>query len=84
MCETQRDNADKDCFKILILQETLRTQNEHQGDSCAFSEVKHLFQKVGCARNKLQFDTVPRKLKLFLLVQVHAWTELARLIFGTW
>ena len=28
-----------DCFKTLILQETLKTQKQHQVDSCAFSEV---------------------------------------------
>ena len=30
MWETQHNNADLDCFKTLILQETLKTQNQHQ------------------------------------------------------
>ena len=34
--EAQQINVDYDCFKILILQETLKTQNQHQVDSCAF------------------------------------------------
>ena len=36
--ETQHNNADVDCFKILILQETLKTQNEHQVHVCAFQK----------------------------------------------
>ena len=32
MWETQHNNADWDCFKILILQELLKTQNRHQGE----------------------------------------------------
>ena len=50
--ETQHNNADKDCFKTLILREALKTRNQHQEDSSAFSEVKHLCQYVGCARNR--------------------------------
>ena len=33
-----------DSFKILILREILKTQNQHQEEFCAFSEVKHLCQ----------------------------------------
>ena len=32
------------CFKTLILQETLKTQNQHQEEFCAFSEVTRLCQ----------------------------------------
>ena len=39
--ETLHINANWDCFKILILQETLKTQIRHQVDSYAFSEAKH-------------------------------------------
>ena len=39
MWETQHNNADKDCFKTLILRETLKTQNQHLLDSYTFSEV---------------------------------------------
>ena len=66
MWETQHNNADLDYFKTLILQETLKTQNQHQEGSCAFSEVTRLCQEVGCARNRLQFHTAPQKLKSFL------------------
>ena len=38
---------------MLISQETWKTQNQHQVDSCVFLEVKHLYQQVGCARNRL-------------------------------
>ena len=38
------NNAEKDCFKTLILQETLKTQNQHQEEFCAFSEVTRLGQ----------------------------------------
>ena len=41
-------------------------------------------QQVGCARNRHQSQTAQHKLKLFLLMQVYAWTELPRLIFETW
>ena len=70
--------------RFWFLQETLKTQNQHQEDSGAFSEVKHLCQQVGCARNRHQSHTVQQKLRLFLLMQVYAWTEFPRLIFGTW
>ena len=42
--ETQHSNADLDCFKTLILQETLKTQHQHQVESCVFSGVTLLCQ----------------------------------------
>ena len=36
----------------LILQETLKTQNQHQVGSCAFSEATHLFQQVGWCKKQ--------------------------------
>ena len=47
------NNADWDCFETLTLREMLRIQNPHLEEHCAFLEVTHLFQQVGCARNKL-------------------------------
>ena len=41
MWEIQQNNADWDCFKCLTLQETLKTQRQHQEEFCAFSEVEH-------------------------------------------
>ena len=38
--------------------------------------------QVGCVR--IQFHTVRRNLKLFLLMQVNVWTEFPLLISGTW
>ena len=46
--------------KTHTLLATLRIQNQHQVDSYAFSEVEHLCQSVGCARNERQCPTVPQ------------------------
>ena len=50
-----------------ILQEILRIQNLHQVERHAFLELMHLFQSVGCVRNKLQFRTVQQIQKSFSL-----------------
>ena len=55
MWKTLPNNADWDCFKTPILQEILRIQKKHQVEHCVFLEVIHLFQSVGCVRNKLHF-----------------------------
>ena len=57
------NSADWDCFKILISREILRTRNPLQVEHCALLEVMHLFQSVGCVRNKLLFLTVQQNLK---------------------
>ena len=54
---TQHNNAGLDYFKTLILQETWKTRNQHQEELYTFSEVKRLFQFVGCARNRLLFHS---------------------------
>ena len=36
MWETQHNIADWDCSKTLILQETLKTRNQHHEEHCAF------------------------------------------------
>ena len=84
MWETQHNIADFDLFKTLILRETLKTQNQHQERSCVFSEVTRWCQKVGCARNRLQFHTVLQKLKSHLSMQVYAWTVFPLSLFGIW
>ena len=66
MWEIQHNNADWDCFKTGTLREILKIQNPLLEEHCAFSEVTHLFQSVGCVRNKLLFRTVQQNLKLFL------------------
>ena len=63
MWETLSNNADWDCFKTPILQEILKIQNLHQVEHCAFLEVTHLDQSVGCVRNKIQFHTVQQNPK---------------------
>ena len=40
--------------------EILKTQNLFQVGHCAFLEVKHLFQEVGCARSRHQFHIVQK------------------------
>ena len=52
-----------DCFKTLISREILKIRNPLLEEHCAFLEVIHLFQQVGCARNKLLFLTVQQNLK---------------------
>ena len=49
------NNTDLDCFKILTSQEILKIQNQLLEEHCACSGVIHLFQLVGCARNRLLF-----------------------------
>ena len=65
MWETLPNNADWDCFKTPTLQEILRTQNLHRVEHCAFLEVIHSFQSVGCVRSKLQCLTVQQNQKSF-------------------
>ena len=60
----------RNCFKILILQETSKTQSQHHVDSFACWEVKQLCEPVGCARNRHQSHTAQQKL-IFLLMQVY-------------
>ena len=48
MWETLQNNADWDCFKTPILREILTTQKLLLEEHCAFLEVIHLFQLVGC------------------------------------
>ena len=62
VCNTAK-NAGWDGFKTPILREMLRTQNLLREEHCAFLEVIHLFQQVGCVRNKLQFRTVQQNPK---------------------
>ena len=47
--------------------EILKIQNPLLEEHCAFLEVIHLFQQVGCVRNKLQFHTVQQNPKSSLL-----------------
>ena len=63
MGNTVKNNAGWDCLKTAILREILRTQNLLGVEYCAFLEVIHLFQSVGCVRNKLQFHTVQQNQK---------------------
>ena len=56
MWEILLSNADWDCFRTLTLREILKIQNPLLEEHCAFLEVIHLFQQVGCVRNKHQFS----------------------------
>ena len=54
-------------FQDSALQETWTTQNQHQVDFFVFLEVKHLYQQVGCARNRRRSHTVQQKPRLISL-----------------
>ena len=84
MWVAQHNSAEQDYFGILTLQETWKTQNQHQADFLCILEVKHSYQKDGCARNRPRSHTAQKQLSEYLLMQVHAWTEFSRLIFGIW
>ena len=84
MWETLPNNADWDCFKTPILQEILRIQSPLLEEHCAFLEVIHLFQSVGCVRNKLHFRTVQQNQKSFLWMQDWGWMVSRHLIYGIW
>ena len=73
----QLDIGDLDCFKTPILQETLKTQNQHQDEFYVFSEVEDSFPSNGCARNKHQYLTVLQTL-------VSEWTGCLLWTSGTW
>ena len=59
MWETHLSIVDWVDFKIQTLQEILKTRNPLLEEHCSFLEVIHLFQEVGCARNKPSADMVP-------------------------
>ena len=80
----QQNNAGWDYFKTPILRDILRTQNLHQVEHFAFLEVIHLFQKVGCVRNKLQFHTVHQNPKSSLWTLDWDWTGFLLSIYGIW
>ena len=61
------NNADSDCFKTLTSREILKIRNPLLKEHCAFLEVIHLFQKVGCARNKLMFHTSSTEFEIISL-----------------
>ena len=63
MWEILLSNADWDCFRTLTSREILKIRNPLLEEHCAFLEVIHLFQQVGCARNKLPFRIVQQNLK---------------------
>ena len=66
LVEPVQNNADWDCFKTPILGEILKIRNPLLEEHCAFLEVIHLVQEVGCARHKLLFRTVRQNLKSYL------------------
>ena len=85
MRETQHNNAENRIIsRFLILHETLKTQTQHQVDFCVFLEAKHLYQQVGCARNRPRSQTVQLKPRSSLLMQVYTRRRYQLLIFGIW
>ena len=78
------NNADWDCFKTLTSREILKIRNPLLEEQCAFLEVIHLFQQVGCARNKVLFRTVQQNQKSFFRTQDWGWTVYPHLISAIW
>ena len=64
-----QNNAGWDVFKTPNLLQIFRTQNPIRAEHCAFCDVIHLYQQVGCVRNKLQFRTVQQNQKSSLWMQ---------------
>ena len=69
-------------FKTPTLLVISKTQSQLQDVSCAFLEVKHLYQWAGCARNRLQFHIVQQNQKLFHWMLYFEWTGHLLLLFG--
>ena len=56
-----------DCFKTVVLQEILRTQNLLRVEHGAFSEVTCLCQQVGCARKQTSVSHSSTKTEIMSL-----------------
>ena len=80
---TRHSIADWVCFKIQTVLVTLRTRNQLSEVPYVFLEVEHLFQSVGCVRNRLLFRTAPQSLRLFLWMLDCVWMGYLLLIGGT-
>ena len=63
------------------MQETLKTQNRHQVDSSAFSEVKPISWMCKKQTSLSHSSTEAQKLRFFLLTQVYARMEFPLLVF---
>ena len=74
--------VDWGCFKIQILREILKTQNQHQEEFCELWEVEHLYRLVGCARSKRQYLTAPRNQRSYRWMLVWVWTVYLRSTCG--
>ena len=51
-------------------------------EHCAFLDVVHLFQLIGCARNKLQFRTDQQNLKSFLWSRLDLSNLIVKILHG--
>ena len=76
--------VDWDFSETQTLLGALKTLNQLRVESYVFSDVEHLFRKVGCARSKHQCLTILQNWKLFLWMLVFAWTVSPLSISGTW
>ena len=55
MWETQHNNADLDCFKTLIFQETLKTPNQHQENFVYFRKSHVCANKLDVQETDFRF-----------------------------
>ena len=73
MCERRHSIRLRLCWRSWGL------KSQSQEVSCVLLEAEHLFQSVGCARNKRQFLIAPQNLKLFLWMLDYVWMGLLAL-----
>ena len=59
-CGKQHNIVDWGCFKTLILQETLKTQNQHQEEFCAFLETTRCANKLDVQETNFIFTHYSR------------------------
>ena len=63
MSETQHIIADQDCFKTLILQETLKIRSQHQETSVYFRMSRVRTDKLAVQETDFSFHIVLQKLR---------------------
>ena len=87
MWETKHDNADWDCFRTLILPEIQKTQNQHQEDSCAYSEVIRSCSKSWMCKKQTSVSHGSTEAEMiFSWCRItHGWNTSSRSLgFGNW
>ena len=72
-------------FKIQILQEILKTQNQHRAEFCAFSEAPNICtHQLDVRKAKREYLTAPLSQRSFRWMPVCVWMVYLRWIYGIW